>query len=418
MLPVKQAEAIVLDLVQPLDAQRDRESLDLFSASGRILAAPMAGDLDFPHWDNSAMDGYALRYEDVAHSSASPTVELKVVEEIPAGKPPQVEIQGGQAARIFTGGMMPRGADTVIMQENTRRRGDRVEILAPPSEPGEFVRRKGAFYQAQTELLPAGSLLGPPDIAVLATAQCTQISAYRRPRVAILSTGNELVPPGQPLQPGQLVDSNQYALAAAVEALGGVPIAMGIIPDRPDALENAIASALTRADLVLSTGGVSVGDYDYVEEILEKLGGKIHIKQVAIKPGKPLTVARFHRDPLPVVYFGLPGNPVSALVTFWRFVQPAMKKLAGKASGWEPIFLEARSRQDLRAGGQRETYLWGQLQQGSSGYEFTLAGGSHSSGNLINLSQTTGLAVVPVGQQFIATGETLQVLPIGSPIVA
>jgi molybdopterin molybdotransferase len=236
--------------------------------------------------------------------------------------------------------------------------------------------------------------------------------------VAILSTGNELVPPGQPLQPGQLVDSNQYALAAAVEALGGVPIAMGIIPDRPDALENAIASALTRADLVLSTGGVSVGDYDYVEEILEKLGGKIHIKQVAIKPGKPLTVARFHRDPLPVVYFGLPGNPVSALVTFWRFVQPAMKKLAGKASGWEPIFLEARSRQDLRAGGQRETYLWGQLQQGSSGYEFTLAGGSHSSGNLINLSQTTGLAVVPVGQQFIATGETLQVLPIGSPIVA
>jgi molybdopterin molybdotransferase len=245
--------------------------------------------------------------------------------------------------------------------------------------------------------------------------------------VAILSTGNELVTPDQPLQPGQIVDSNQYALAAFVTLAGGVPVPLGIVRDEPEALKEAIRAAITSADIVLSTGGVSVGDYDYVDQILAELGAEIHIRAVAVKPGKPLTVATF---PLPsskggqgganrpVLYFGLPGNPVSALVSCWRFVQPALSKLSGlPQEAWEPMFVKAIARHDLRSDGRRETYLWGQLRLDTTGtYEFHLAGGSHSSGNLINLAQTTGLAVVPVGQTLIPAGEPVQVLQVGSPV--
>lgn len=458
MLPVKQAESIILNLAQRLDGKLDAEVVDLECAAGRILASPATSNLDFPHWDNSAMDGYAVRHADVAGCSAQKPAELKIVEEIPAGYQPQRSIQQGQAARILTGAVMPSGADTVVMQEETRREGDRVFILAAP-ERGAFVRHRASFYQAGKLLLSAGTQLKAPEIAVLAAAQCTQLPVYRRPRVAILSTGNELVTPDQPLQPGQLVDSNQYALAAAVAALGAEPVPLGIVPDDPATLKSAIAKAIATADVVLSTGGVSVGDYDYVEEILAALGGKIHIQSVAVKPGKPLTVATFppnreqgstpsppllhsgrtpprprpyrtqggHPVPVPtplragtlspplqhsVLYFGLPGNPVSALVTFWRFVQPALRKLSGLSHGWESVFVTARTGDDLRSNGKLETYLWGQLRLVEGAYKFNLANGSQSSGNLINLAQTNGLAVLPEGQTFISAGEPVQVLAI------
>ncbi len=416
MLSVKEAESIIFNLVNPLDDQQDVERLDLLSASGRVLAAPVVGLMDFPHWDNSAMDGYAVRYTDVRHSSPERPTVLTVVEEIPAGKPPQVEIKPGMAARIFTGSMMPPGADTVVMQEETRRQGQEVEILAAPREIGDFVRHRGSFYRAGNPLLPAGITIAPPDIAVLATAQCLEVPVYRRPKVAILSTGDELVAPGASLKPGQLVDSNQYALTAAVIAAGCEAVPLGIVPDDPDKLKQAIAHALSVADVVLSTGGVSVGDYDYVEQILTELGGQIQIKSVAIKPGKPLTVATFPPSTTlgdsarNLLYFGLPGNPVSALVTFWRFVQPALGKLSGLNHGFLPEFILAKTQQDLRAGGQRETYLWGQIHSVDSEYRFEVAGGSHSSGNLINLAQTNGLAIVPVGKKLIPAGEMVQVM--------
>jgi molybdopterin molybdotransferase len=420
MLPISQAEAIILDLVQPLDEERDGEVVSLLTAIERILAAPVVSKLDFPHWDNSAMDGYAVRYEDVQHCNEDQPMVLEIVEEIQAGRSPQCTVEPGQAARILTGAVMPAGADTVVMQEQTQREGDRVTILAAP-QARAFVRHQAAFYQAGTPLLSPGVMLQATQLAVLAAVQCNQLKVYRRPRVAILSTGDELVKPDQHLQLGQIVDSNQYALTALVTQTGAEPWQMGIVPDQPKALKKAITQAIASSDVVLSSGGVSVGDYDYVEQILESLGGEIHIRAVGIKPGKPLTVAKFAAcaatNHKPVLYFGLPGNPVSALVCFWRFVQPALKKLSGLAHSWGPVFIEARSQHDLYSDGKRETYLWGQLHLVNGKYEFHLAGGSHNSGNLINLAQTNGLAVLPVGQTFIPAGEQVQVLKVGSPVV-
>jgi len=421
MLPVNQAESIILDLVKPLDPQLDSEIIDLSAATGRILAAPVTSHLDFPHWDNSAMDGYAVRHADVQSASEQQPISLDIVEEIPAGYQPQKTIAPGQAARIFTGACMPQGADTVVMQEHTQRQDNQVLILQVPKPQG-FVRHQASFYRAGEPLLAAGIQLGAPEIAVLAAAQCTELRVYRRPSVAILSTGNELVTPYQPLQPGQIVDSNQYALAAWVTLCGGIPKVQGIVRDEPDALKQAISQAILAADIVLSTGGVSVGDYDYVDEILAQLNGEIHIRSVAVKPGKPLTVATFppasqgnQKDSShPVLYFGLPGNPVSALVSCWRFVQPALRKRSGlPVQQWKPQFINAISRQNLKSDGRRDSYLWGQLQLVEGNYEFNLAGGNHSSGNLINLAQTTGLAVVPMGQTLIPAGEGVQVLSVG-----
>ncbi|MEO0835833.1 MAG: gephyrin-like molybdotransferase Glp [Cyanobacteria bacterium J06642_3] len=406
MLSVTEAAKIILNLVNSLDSKQNPEVVDLDTANDRILAQPVAGKLDVPHWDNSAMDGYAVRFADVKDCSENSPVSLEIIAEIAAGDRPQGKIESGQAARIFTGAMMPEGTDTIVMQENTSREGNQVSIIKAP-QLQEFVRHQGAFYQAGTPLLTAGTKIGAAEMAVLATAQCTQLAVYRRPKVAILSTGDELVTPEQPLQPGQIVDSNQYALASFVSNNGGIPIKLGIIRDQPDALKQAISQAISSADIVLSTGGVSVGDYDYVDRILTELGGTLHIRSVAVKPGKPLTVATFNDNNC--LYFGIPGNPVSALVSCWRFVQPALKKLAGSAS-YQPSFVNAVTRHNLKAGGKRETYLWGQVHLVDGKYEFALAGGSHSSGNLINLAQTNGLAIVPLGEKLIAAGSEVRVM--------
>ena len=374
MLTVYQAETKILSLAQPLDADLDQEFLDLHSANQRILAVDVTGQQDFPYWDNSAMDGYAVRFEDVGSCSAENPAVLQVVCEIPAGTEPEISIQSGQAARIYTGSMMPVGADTVVMQEQTQRQGQQVRILQCPTQPQAFVRHQADYYQAGTPLLPQGTLLNAPEIAVLATVQCNLVPVYRRPVVAIFSTGTELIAPNQSLKPGQIVDSNRYALAALAQQSGAEVKLLDAVGDRPEDLKTAITEAIATADLVLSSGGVSVGDYDYVEQTLADLGADLHIRAVAVKPGKPLTVATFSPSLTPsrreVLYFGLPGNPVSALVSFWRFVQPALRKRSGLATDWGPIFVQARSRQDLRSDGKRETYLWGKLHLVEGNNEF------------------------------------------------
>ncbi len=411
MIAASQAEEIILNLVRSL---AETEVVEISAATGRVLAEAIASRLDFPHWDNSAMDGYAVKFADVRSSTPKHPVTLEVVEEIPAGYQPQREIQSGEAARIFTGAIVPAGADTIVIQENTQRvQKTFVKIQVAPTAKA-FIRKRGEYAQSGEPLLAAGTVLHPPEIAILAATGCSQVTVYRRPRIAILSTGDELVTINQTLQPGQIVDSNRYALAAFVERSGGIPICMGIVHDDRAKLTAAMSEAIAAADFVLSTGGVSVGDYDYVEAILAELGGDIQIRAVAVKPGKPLTVAKFAGDARPVIYFGLPGNPVSALVSCWRFVQPAINKLAGlPQSAWTPTWLNATTTQDLTSSGDRESYLWGKVELRDGEYHYTLSGGTQSSGNLINLAGTNALGVVPIGTNLINAGEKVRVLAIG-----
>jgi molybdopterin molybdotransferase len=431
MLPALEAESLILDLVAPFSPERDQETVSLSDGLGRILAEPIVSPLDFPHWDNSAMDGYAVRAADVAQA---PTW-LDIIEEIPAGKPPTQSLQPGQAARIFTGSMLPAGADTVVMQEETTRTGDKVQILSIPT-PRAFVRHQGSFRRVGDPLLAPGTAIRAPELGLLAAAQCLQLQVYRRPRIAILSTGDELVEPHQPLKPGQIVDSNQYMLEALVTQLGAQPLRLGIVRDNPEMLRQTIANALSTADLIVSSGGVSVGDYDYVDQILAELGATVHIRAVAVRPGKPLTVATFSgaivsgsmvsgsmvsgsmvsgsngAQSKSLLYFGLPGNPASSLVSFWRFVQPAIRKLSGLKADWQPSWVIAQPTQTLHTDGKRETYLWGQLQPSNSGYQFAPMLGGHNSGNLVNLVQTTGLAMIPVGTTEILPNQSVQVMVI------
>lgn len=408
MLSVKDAETIIFNHVQPLNKEHDLEVVDLLTAFHRILATPVISSLDFPHWDNSAMDGFAVRYEDVQNSNSENPTILEVVEEIPAGYQPQNPIKPGQAARIFTGAIIPKGADTIVMQEKTNLQENQVFIFAKP-QPQEFVRKQGDFYQAGTELLPAGITLNAAEIAILAAAQLQKISVFRRPRVAIFSSGDELVTPEQTLKPGQIVDSNQYALASLVRDLGAAVLTLGIVKDNPSDLTETINYAINNSDIVLSSGGVSVGDYDYIDNILASLGAEIHFRAVQMRPGKPLTFATFPNS----LYFGLPGNPVSALVTFWRFVEPTIKKLSGINQGWEAKFLKVKSHSELKSNGKMETYIWGNLNLNDGIYEFQQTSGNLNSGNLINLAQTNALAVLPVGKTLILPGEETLVLQIG-----
>lgn len=399
MWSVAEAEKLIFESVRAIE---ETEIVGLKDCRDRILAAPIVSKLDFPHWDNSAMDGYAVRFEDVKE----PTT-LEMIETIPAGYQPQKTIQPGQAARILTGSVMPAGADTVIMQEDTKRDGDRVSILTPPEKKGSFVRYCGSYSQAGNPLLFPGTVLKAPEIAILAAAQCLEISVFRRLRVAVLSTGSELVTPDQPLEPGQIVDSNHYALEALVAELGAEVISLGIIRDDPTELKSAIAKSVQSADVVLSSGGVSVGDYDYVDRILEELNADIRIRSIAVKPGKPLTFATF---PNSTLFFGLPGNPGSVLVTFLRFAQPAIRKLSGLAYGWKPEFFHAIATHDVKSDGKREFYVVGSVSIVDGTFQFTSTSGA--SGNLINLAGMNALGKMSIEQTHIPAGEPIQVLKI------
>ena len=397
------AESLILAAITPIAVE---ETVPLAQALGRILAQAVTAQQDFPHWDNGAMDGYAVRYEDVAGANHQP-VKLTVRGEVAAGTVPDREIRTGEGMRIFTGAMLPAGADTVVMQEVCRREGNDIWVDQAPKKQGEFVRRRGDYYQAGSPLLSAGMILREAELAILATAQVTQVPVVRRPKVALFSSGNELIPPDRRLEPGQIVDSNQFAIRGFLENQGVEVISLGIVGDRREALRAVIGQALDQADLVISTGGVSVGDYDLIPELLTELGGEMVIEKVASKPGKPLKVAKFANG---CAYFGLPGNPVSALVSCWRFVHPALQKLSGLSPPHAPRWLTAQTLDALKSDGKRETYLWGRLDLTAGTPQFHLAKGSHSSANVINLGGTNGLAMIPQGQTAIAAQEFVKVL--------
>jgi molybdopterin molybdotransferase len=415
MITVAEAETCILNLVHPFEPDRDRDRVPLTDALGRVLARDAASEVDFPHFDNSAMDGYAMRYEDLAQVTKLSIVDV----DIPAGTGITKPLERGQCARIFTGGMLPEGADTVAMQEDVERDGNLLNLKIKPQQ-GDYVRRRGEFYRAGSTLIKAGTIVSASELGVLAAAQCQMVDVYRQPIVAILSTGSELVDlyADRSPTPGQIIDSNQHALTALVKQAGAIAYPIGIVPDRQGKLWAAMTRAIAVADLVISSGGVSVGDYDYVDRVLDRIGADIHIRACAIKPGKPLTFATIptqtkepdRKSLRSKLYFGVPGNPASAMVCFWRFVRGAIAKLSGaEPSHWHPKFIKAISLGNLHAQGRRETYLWGNLSLSHGYWQFTPAS-NYSSGNPVSLAGTNGLAVLRVNQTYVPLGDEVLVM--------
>jgi molybdopterin molybdotransferase len=311
----------VLATVRPLEPIE----LRLMDAHGCVLAEDVVASQPLPLFDNSAMDGYALRAEDVATATPDAPVTLHVLADIAAGSAPLLAVGPGTCARVMTGAPLPRGADTVVPQEWTDGGLAQVSVRHA-ARPGDYVRRTGEDVASGTLVLPSGTPLAAPQVALLAALGRRNVLATPRPRVVVISTGNELVEPGSPLQPGQVPDANGYALAAAVREAGGVAYQAGIVPDDSRRLIDTIEDHLIQADVVITTGGVSVGAHDVVKDVLGRIGD-VRFDRVAMQPGMPQAFGTVGPDRTPV--FGLPGNPVSAVVSFEVFVRPALRRLVG-----------------------------------------------------------------------------------------
>src|SRR5438105_12393211 len=315
MISVEEALARLLAPLEPVPV----EQISIAEGAGRVLAEDLAARRTQPPFAVSAMDGYAVRAEDVVQVPA----RLRIVAEIPAGAGYDGTIGPGEAARIFTGAPIPAGADAIVIQENTARDGDRVEVREGAAK-GRYVRRAGLDFAEGEVLLEAGRRLTPRDIGLAAAMNRPWLFVHRRPRVGILSTGDEIVMPGDPIGPHQIVSSNSLSLAAFVAACGGIPVSVGNAPGDPAALRQ-VAAATRGVDLLVTTGGASVGEHDLVRDALGADGLELDFWQIAMRPGKPLMVGRYRGTPM----VGLPGNPVSALVCALLFLRPALDCLSG-----------------------------------------------------------------------------------------
>jgi molybdenum cofactor synthesis domain-containing protein len=329
LIPLAEAQRRVLDGVAALPA----ETATLSAAAGAVLAEPVRSALTVPSWPNSAMDGFAVLSNDVAQADAATPVVLRVIGEVPAGRAPEQRVESGAALRIMTGAMMPPGADTVVPVEDTDAAAGAADLPASvairaAARPGANVRLPGTDVAAGTPLLSAGRLLDPAAIALLAATGHATAAVHRRPRVAVISTGDELVPPGRPLGPAQIHDSNSLTLAAQAAEAGAEVRRLGIARDTLTALLGLVREAIAWADVVVLSGGVSVGAHDHVKAAFSDVG-TLDVWRVAIKPGRPFAFARATVGDRLVRLFGLPGNPVSVFVTFELFVRPVLRLLAG-----------------------------------------------------------------------------------------
>jgi molybdopterin molybdotransferase len=352
MLSVAEAKARILAAFQPLGT----EQVGLENALGRVLAEPIAARLTQPARAVSAMDGYAVRSADMG----AQTVQLRVVAEIPAGHAPQRPIAAGEAARIFTGAMLPDGADSVVIQENATRDGETVSLADPRFRNGQHVRQGGLDFKAGEIGLSPGRCLTARDIGFAAAMNWPWLTVTRRPRIAILSTGDELVNPGEALSAGKIVASNGFTLAALATASGAEVLNLGNAPDRPERL-SAMIDGARGCDLLVTIGGASVGDYDLVQRILQEKGIALDFWKIAMRPGKPVMFGRLGE--LKVI--GLPGNPTSALVTALIFVQPAIRRMLGQDD--EPAPDYAALGRDLPANDLRQDYLRASLSRDATG---------------------------------------------------
>lgn len=393
-LKISGAQRLIFESIVTLD----HETIKLEKSLGRVLAQDIRANRDLPPYDVSAMDGFAVRSADLTLVP----VTLKIIEDIKAGDIPLQEVQPGQCARIMTGAPLPAGADAVIRVEDTQEMSSDTVQIGKAVKPGNDVRPQGENMQDGQVVLTAGMEITPGVIGVLATVKASQLLVYRRPRVAILSTGNELEDINAPLDPNKIPDSNSYALMAQVQALGIEPVLLGIARDDPLELEQYLQRGL-EFDVLLVSGGTSVGVHDYVRPTIEKLGVQMKFWRVAMKPGHPLAFGTTGKTAV----FGLPGNPVSSMVCVEEFVLPALRRMMGNTHLYRRT-VTARLAHAVKFRPGRTEFIRVQLTQDEAGY-IASSTGTQSSGVLLSMAMADGLLVIPNDSKGLAAGEPVTV---------
>jgi molybdopterin molybdotransferase len=402
VIPVEEALERILSRITVLGDER----VALLDALDRVLAESVVAERDIPPWPNSSMDGYALRSADTQGADAGRPARLTLAGHVAAGRLAGGPLGPGETYRIFTGAPLPEGADAVIPQEDVTVAGTVVRVPRR-LKPGDYVRPRGEDMRPGDRLFEAGRALSPADLGVLATVGRSRVGVIRRPAVGILSTGDEIADLGTPVGPGQIPNSNTYSLMAQVRAAGADPLNLGVARDRQDEIEARLAWGLG-ADLLISSAGVSVGEHDHVKAALAALGAEQHLWLVDMRPGKPITFATVPsplKGALPV--FGLPGNPVSAMVTFELFVRPAIRRMGGHTRLGRPV-RTARALAPIANPGRRRGYLRVTLSEGDGVLGARLTG-EQGSGILRSMSAADGLAIVP-GDTTVGAGETVPVM--------
>lgn len=396
-MPVDKARGHIRAFLSPIETM---ERLGVRAALGRVLAEDVVSPVDVPQHDNSAMDGYAVRFADLR---ADGETALTVVGSSFAGKPFAGEAGAGQAVRIMTGAVIPAGADTVIQQEKARVEGKQVSV-SPVASTGTNVRNAGEDLRKGQPALRRGQLLRAAEIGVLASLGIGEVSVYRRLRVAFFSTGDELIPIGQPLGAGQIYDSNRYTLFGMLTRLGCEILDMGVIRDNPQDVERAFREAADAADVVMTSGGVSVGEADYVKPILDKLGQVLFWK-IAMKPGRPLAYGKIGK----AHFFGLPGNPVAVMVTFYQFVRDALLFLQGQTRVTPLPTLKVVCTSPIKKAPGRTEFQRGILSRGDDGQWTVRTTGDQGSGILSSMSQADCFIILPTETANVAAGTVVDV---------
>jgi molybdopterin molybdotransferase len=402
-LPVAQAQEFIARLVPKVEAV---EMLALRSALGRVLARDIVSPIDVPTHDNSAMDGYALRG---AELSADAPTRLAIAGTGLAGQQFQGVVPPGHCVRIMTGAVMPAGLDAVVPQEFTTLEDGRVVVPPNVVRAGDNRRLAGEDLARGEAALNAGRILRPADLGLLASLGLAEVPVFRRLRVAFFSTGDELRSIGEPLDAGCVYDSNRYTLWGMLQRLGVELLDLGVVRDQPAALEAAFRQAAESADAVITSGGVSVGEADYTKRIMAELGEVLFWK-IAMRPGRPMAIGRIESNGHPAILFGLPGNPVAVMVTFYAFVRDALLAMSGAAV--EPLpLLRAASTQAIRKKPGRTEYQRGIVTRGADGRLQVAITGSQGSGILRSMSVANGLVLLHHAQGNVAAGEPVDVLP-------
>lgn len=411
MIPVEEARERILAYFSRLEPERK----PLLDALGQVLAEDVVAPFDIPPLDNTAMDGYAVRAADTAGAGEAAPVELRVIADLAAGYVLETPVGPGEAVRIMTGAPVPPGADAIVPFEETdealrgineaARKAGSVRILKAAS-PGANIRRRGEDVRAGSTVIPAGRVLRPSEIGVLASIGLTHVTVIRRPVVAILSTGDEITPPGEPLLPGRIYDANAYSVAALVRKYGGMPRILGIARDTVEDLTAKIRQGLD-ADMLVTSAGVSRGDFDVVKDVLAR-EGNIDFWSVRMRPGKPLAFGAFTApDGRKVPHLGLPGNPVSSMVSFELFGRPAIFTMLGR-SDWERPTVRAISRDYVKNPDARRFYARCIVTRGDDGRWYADLTGPQGSGMLTSMSSANALAVIPEDVRAANPGDEIE----------